>query len=167
VNRPTSEGTFAMPRRLWPALAALLAAAAAASAFPPVPPAKKKAAAGPKALDGTWKVVSHTHQYTKGLRKLTIYSKVEIKGGKWVQVRAVGGDGPAYSIRFDAAKAPPTIDMEVADRKTKTGARRGVFLLDGDRLTVTYTLNAKARPAKVDAELVNGEYRWVLQREKP
>jgi len=155
-------------RHLLP-LTALFTLAAASSAFPPVPPAKPKkdALAGPKALDGTWKVVSHTHQYAKGLRKLTIYSKVEIKDGKWVQVRAAGGAGPAYTIRFDASKAPPTIDMEVADGKTKTGARRGVFRLEGEKLTVTYTLRTQARPAKVDGVLANGEYRWVLERDKP
>lgn len=161
-----------MPGRLFALLAAagaaLLAAAAVSSAFPPVPPPKPKrnALAGPKALEGAWQVVSHTHRYTKGSRKLTIYSRVKIKGGQWAQVRAAGGGGPAYTIRLGSPKAPPTIDMDVADRKTKTGRRRGVYRLEGDKLTVTYTLGAQARPAVVDGELAVGEYRWVLQREK-
>ena len=44
---------------------------------------------------------------------------------------------------------------------------KGVCRLDGDRLTVTYVLGNRDRPARVDGELAVSQYRWVLKRQKP
>jgi uncharacterized protein (TIGR03067 family) len=154
-----------MSARLLSTFAALLAVAAPALAFPPVPPPRPKKI-DQKALDGTWKVVSYAYSSGKVTRTLRLYPTVEIKDGQWVQHPAAraGGRPPTYTIKIDGSKSPPTIDM--SSDASRVGPRRGVFRLDGQKLIVTYVLSPKARPAKVDGDLADGQYRWVLEREK-
>jgi uncharacterized protein (TIGR03067 family) len=172
----------------------LIAAVTLSVGFAPVPPPKeKKPKPGElslKGLEGTWTVVSYeigrTRPKGKGvvnpnLIKTTItYHTVEIKDGKWVQKRTMPNGKTArtvpYQIVLDATKSPATFDLGTARAvkanpklkvKTTTTTRKGVCRLDGDQLTVTYSLAGRDRPARPDGELTTGEYRWVLKRAKP
>jgi len=164
--------------RLLPLLAALLAASAAG--FAPVPKAKPKKAEEKKLsvkdLEGNWSVVSYEYRTARGTSTSTPYDKVEIKGGSWVQTRAMPNGRTArtvpYAITIDVSKSPATLDMEYARANVKGAApvssvRKGVFRLEGDRLTVSYVLGGNDRPASVDGEMAVSQYRWVLKRQRP
>lgn len=177
-----------MRSRLLPALfaAAVLLGAAPAAAYPPVPQPKPKKPAEQgkdllKQLEGTWTVLSYEYGPAKGVARTSLYQKIEIKDGKWVQVRdsarlkkAGGAAGvittsrtAPYTLVVDASKSPPTLDMKLATSKLSTATRLGVLRLDGNKLTVTYLLRGQERPKCVDGELALRQYRWVLQREAP
>jgi len=157
-----------MRARPLPALVAL--AALAAGAFAPVPPPKprKDARIDPKALEGTWKVVSYAYRTGNTNRSTTLYSQVEIRGSQWVQVGSRKGvASPSYSFKIDTSKSPAAIDMARDGVKGDAGGRRGVLKLEGKRLTVTYSLKPKPAVTKLEEELAEGHYRWVLEREEP
>jgi uncharacterized protein (TIGR03067 family) len=154
-----------MRARLLPALVAL--AALAAAGFAPLPPPKERKLEV-KALEGTWKVITYAYRAGQQKRTATMYSQVEIKGSRWVQRAAgKGASSPSYTFKIDASKSPATIDMARDGVRAGGGARRGVVRLDGKRLTVTYSLQPKPRVTKVDDELADGHFRWVLEREVP
>lgn len=166
-----------MRARLLPLLAALIVLPSAG--FAPVPkPRPKKAAEkelSVKDLEGAWSVASYEYRTVRGLNTKVLYDTVEIKGGKWVQKRQLPNGGRAqtapYTITIDAGKSPATFDMEYsranAGRLLISQTRKGLFRLEGDRLTVTYTSGAKGRPASVGGELAVSQYRWVLKRQRP
>jgi uncharacterized protein (TIGR03067 family) len=156
-----------MRARPLPALVAL--AALAAGAFAPVPPPKPRrdARIEAKALEGTWKVISYAYRTGNSKHSTTLYSQVDIKDGQWVQVGSRKGiDSPSYTFKIDSSKSPATIDMARDGVKGDAGARRGVLKLEGKRLTVTYSLKPKPPVTKIDDELADGHYRWVLEREE-
>jgi uncharacterized protein (TIGR03067 family) len=151
-----------------------LVGAALASAFPPVPPPKakkvKEEKLSVKALEGTWTVSSYEYRSARGISTNILYPTIEIKDGKWVQKRELNGRPISlspYTIKIDAKQTPQHFDMSLANSKVTATARKGLFRLDGDRLTVTYTLGNKDRPSSVDGGLEVSQYRWVLKRQKP
>jgi uncharacterized protein (TIGR03067 family) len=170
----------------------LLAAATLSVGFAPIPPPKerkpKEGELSIKGLEGTWTVVSYeigrARPKGKGLAlpvKMTSpYQTVEIKKGKWVQKRTLPNGKTSqtvpYAIALDATKSPATFDLATARAtkanpklkvKTTNTTRQGVCRLDGDQLTVTYSLAGRERPTSPDAELTTGQHRWVLKRSKP
>lgn len=167
------------------ALLALLVVVASAPAYPPVPKPKPKKVdkLDLKALEGTWTVVSYEYGRPKNAKVIgtTItYQTIEIKNGTWVQVRTLPNGGTSrtvpYKITLDASKSPMVLDMEYR-REPPPGAaggvvvssskRHGLARLDGDQLTVVYSLSEKDRPAKIDGDLDVRVYRWVMKRAKP
>jgi uncharacterized protein (TIGR03067 family) len=153
----------------------LLAALAALSAagFAPVPKPKPKKAEEKKLsikdLEGTWTVVSYEYRTARGVNTNILYDRIDVTDGKWVQKRMLNGREirlTPYAIKIDARKAPHTFDMSLPNSKAASAARKGLFRLEGDRLTVTYTLGANPRPASIDGALAVSQYRWVLRRER-
>jgi uncharacterized protein (TIGR03067 family) len=166
-------------------LLVLLVAVTASLAFPPVPPPKKaKPPKGDKidlkVLEGTWTVVKYEIGRPKNAKPLPLpersYDRIEIKAGKWVQKRTLPNGGTAqmvpFTITLDTTKSPTVLDMEYTRALpgggvTSSSKRNGVARLEGDKLIVTYSMAARARPASPDGDLAVGEYRWTLTRAKP
>ena len=162
------------------ALLALLVVVTGAFAYPPIPKPKPKKGDkfDLKGLEGTWTVVSYDIGRPKNakLAASTItYQTIEIKDGTWTQYRTLPNGGRARTVPFtvslDATKSPAILDMEYRREVAGGGiasssVRKGVARLDGEQLTVVYSMGTRERPAKVDGELAVGEYRYVLKREK-
>jgi uncharacterized protein (TIGR03067 family) len=134
--------------------------------FAPAPRPKEKPAP-PGGLDGVWVVEKYEYGAAKGERK-SLYSKIEIKDGKWMQIRDSNPKNLGaltYFLSLDTSKSPPWLDMRSSE-KAKV-SRMGVYRLEGDTLIVTYSLSSKPRPEAVDAEIGVSQYRWTMKREKP
>ena len=71
-------------------------------------------------------------------------------------------------------RAPATFDLDYipprpvanANVKRANTTRQGICRLDGDQLTVVYSLAGRERPASPNGELEVGQYRWVLKRQR-
>jgi uncharacterized protein (TIGR03067 family) len=157
--------------RLVPLIASLIAVAAAG--FVPLPKPKPKKVEAKKLsvkdLEGNWTIVSYEYRTVDGVVTTTPYEKVDIKDGKWVkrgkrngqQIRPI-----PYAIKIDTTKPPFHIDLSLPTSRTGRAVWKGLFRVEGDRLTVTKTEDNN-RPASVDGELAIAQLRLVLKREKP
>jgi uncharacterized protein (TIGR03067 family) len=162
---------------------------------PPKEKKPKESELSLKGLEGTWTVVSYevgrinpkakakAKVNPKAVKTKSAYQTVEIKDGKWVQKRTLASGKTSqtlpYSILLDTTKSPPTFDLTYEQPapkakakakvvvKTTDTVRQGLARLEGDQLTVTFSLARRERPTSVDAELTTGQHRWVLKRAKP
>jgi uncharacterized protein (TIGR03067 family) len=143
---------------------------APALAYPPVPPPKEKKSPDAKSLEGEWDIVSY-----KGggnVKSAVVYTHIVIEGGRWKQHRAANDKAASVmNLRFvvDTTKSPTQIDLYSSAKENERLFRSGVFKMEGETLTVRYTLVSKGnpRPTTVDGGLAAGEYRWVLKRKGP
>jgi uncharacterized protein (TIGR03067 family) len=149
----------------------LLALAALSAGFAPVPPPRARKGLDLKALEGAWKVL----RYEAGTPGVTPRPdvRVEIKDDSWTQFSVRDGAfvrSVACRLKVDGKKSPPRVEMSM--QRTPGGplvvVRRGVLELKGDTLTVTYTTYEKdPTPTRTGGELAQGQWRWVLKRERP
>jgi hypothetical protein len=66
----------------------------------------------------------------------------------------------------DAAKEPKQIDMIGTEGELKGKPALGIYKLDGDRLTLCYTMPGSERPAKFESAPKSGVYLIEWQRAK-
>lgn len=70
-----------------------------------------------------------------------------------------------YSI--DATKDPKQIDMIGTEGELKGKPALGIYKLEGDKLTLCYTMPGKERPAAFESAAKSGVYLIVWQRARP
>jgi len=67
----------------------------------------------------------------------------------------------------DATKDPKQIDMIGTEGDLKGKPALGIYKLDGDKLTLCYTMPGKERPAKFESAPKSGVYLIEWQRARP
>jgi uncharacterized protein (TIGR03067 family) len=72
-------------------------------------------------------------------------------------------DGGKYKI--DATKSPKQIDL-MPEGKEKAGVIRGIYKLEKDTLTVTYSAAGKDRPTTFESKAGSGHTMTVWKKEK-
>jgi len=70
-----------------------------------------------------------------------------------------------YTI--DAAKEPKQIDMIGTEGELKGKPALGIYKLEGDRLTLCYTMPGRERPAKFESAPKSGVYLIEWQKVRP
>lgn len=127
-------------------------------------PAPKDAPSPPAAVNplvGEWVVESHVAS-GKPLPRVGKAERVTITSDRW----KVSKESEAESyLSVDATKDPPQIDVWVPDQDGEVRCR-GIYKLDGDTLTVSYTLG-KDRPTKFESGPKSGQYLMTLKRLPP
>ena len=145
-------------------LAALVALAAlAAGGFAPVPPPKprKDARIDPKALEGTWEVVTHEVNGKKAPDGSRI-KKVAISAGK-IDLYEKGT--PDYPIKVDPTKTPKAIDVYIIGAMKFKAHVKGIYELKKGELRLCLPLSMEAdRPAKFSSKDFHRLY--VMRRKK-
>jgi uncharacterized protein (TIGR03067 family) len=124
---------------LWPLTVALAVAA-------PAPAAKKDE----DKLQGTWKVVSVEHNGKKAEPKMIAGWTLVVAGDK-MTARDGNDVMDESSFRLDAAAKPPAIDLTMTAGNDKGKTVRGIYRLDGDRLTICVAEPGKERPKEFRA----------------
>ncbi len=114
-------------------------------------------------FQGTWQFVSVEVDGTK-----TPYMgfTVVVKGDQWTVCE---GDRCAakVTLELDPTKKPKTIDLVYVDVEKK-GRIRGIYSLEGDRLTVCYRNSEKGdRPTEFATKPDSGFVLLRLKRQKP
>ena len=71
------------------------------------------------------------------------------------------GDAINGVVKLDSTKNPKEIDLEVNGRTLK-----GIYVLDGDALRMSYTLNGDERPAELASKPDSGVVLVVHKRAK-
>ena len=111
---------------------------------------------------GVWTVEAHVHggQPDQSLVQSPI-EKIVITTDHWV-VHRNGQPGPQTTLAFDPKAAPPQLDLNVG---AAASAIRGIYKLDGDTLTLAYTIGGE-RPAKVESPSGSNVWMMTLKRIK-
>jgi uncharacterized protein (TIGR03067 family) len=125
-------------------------------------PALKEAPKADPSPVGEWTIEAHVHggQPDKSLVQSPI-EKIVITADRWV-VHRNGQPGPQTTLAFDPKAAPPRLDLNV---EAAALAVRGIYKLDGDTLTIAYTLKGD-RPAKVESPPGSDVWMMTLKRIK-
>jgi uncharacterized protein (TIGR03067 family) len=71
------------------------------------------------------------------------------------------------TCRIDSSKSPKQIDMIGTEGENKGKAAQGVYALDGDKLTICYTMPGKERPAGFESKSGSAATLIVWTRAKP
>ena len=127
----------------------------------PAPKDAPKPTAADLPLVGEWVVESHVAS-GKPLPRVGKAERVTITRDRW----KVSKESEAESfLSLDTAKDPPQIDVWVPSQEEEVRCR-GIYKLDGDTLTVCYTLG-KDRPTKFESAPKSGVYVMTLKRLSP
>lgn len=70
------------------------------------------------------------------------------------------------TCRLDAAKQPAQIDMIGTEGANKGQAAQGIYKLEGDRLTICYTMPGQQRPANFESQPGSGATLVTWRRAK-
>src|SRR5260370_21353555 len=114
-------------------------------------------------LQGTWKVVSAVEWGDAVPADKVGDIRLTIDGDKVATTGGPGKDAKA-TIKLDASKSPPAIDVTPDDKDAPT--MLGVYQLDGDTLKIALNRKGKDRPAEVASKADSGVGLMVLKREK-
>jgi len=132
-------------------LALALAAPASKDGAKPVPAAEHP-------LVGEWVVDSHVAS-GKPLPRFGMVERVTITRDRWKVKKE--SEFESY-LSLDGAKDPPQIDVWLPDQDGEVRCR-GIYRLEGDTLTVCYTLGPD-RPTKFESLPKSGVYLLTLKR---
>ncbi len=117
-----------------------------------------------KMFDGAWELVNVTAEGAEtggGFRGAVMGIKGDILT-ETLAGKATGGG----TVKFDAAKEPPTIDFTYTSGPGKGTMRRGVWALDGDYLTIALAGAGNPRPAEVGSKPGSGVTLYEYRRKK-
>jgi uncharacterized protein (TIGR03067 family) len=70
------------------------------------------------------------------------------------------------TCKLDATKQPPQIDMIGTEGANKGKAAQGIYKLDGDRLTICYTMPGQDRPMQFESKPGSGATLVTWRRAK-
>lgn len=120
-------------------------------------------------LAGTWVIERYEIGTPKGVYEPeALYPRLVIQNGWWWKERDLLGEvvkSLRYHVTINPTKVPPWFDFkEHTAAKTPKGI--GIFRLEGDRLTILFTLATRDRPPSVDVKLVDTWQRFTLRRKK-
>ena len=119
--------------------------------------ANKKALA---ALKGTWKVESAVREGEA--RPAADLEKVKLKvDGESFTINEDGRDMPA-KIKVDSTKKPAEIDLTPDKQETA----KGIYKLEGDKLTICLSKPGTDRPKDFKSEAGSGTFLVVFKKEK-
>jgi uncharacterized protein (TIGR03067 family) len=146
-------------RRVLPLLAL------ASLALAPVPPPKPRAKAA--SLDGVWRYEAQTIGGWPLDRASRDEIWVEIKGGTFFRC-ATGGLRQGSRLTLDATRKPMEFTLQFTHPLTgKVSESKGIYRLDGDRLTLCYDNSGKTRPTRFESPEGRDEVALsVLKRSK-
>jgi uncharacterized protein (TIGR03067 family) len=119
----------------------------------------------PRMLDGTWEAVNAEREGKElggGFRGFTMV----IKGGAFDVVTEAGERVGGGTIRLDAGKKPPAIDLTYTSGAGKGTTRLGVYRLRGDALTIALAEVGGARPGEVGSGPGSGVTVYEYRRKK-
>jgi uncharacterized protein (TIGR03067 family) len=71
-----------------------------------------------------------------------------------------------YTFRLDPNTKPASFDMTHADGSKKGETKKGIYLLEGDRLKICFG-NEDDRPKELTAEADSEQVMYTLRRKKP
>jgi uncharacterized protein (TIGR03067 family) len=142
-------------RRILPFIALL------SLAFAPAPfPKPKKPIDGPKAIQGTWKILSRTYE---GRTVSHVVATVEVIGGRWTYANATGSWRANWTISL-SGKGPPW-SFDAKSEGSPNSVSYGICEIKGDKLTRCYSRSAAERPNDFDGSKP-GRWLEVYQRMK-
>ncbi len=113
------------------------------------------------ALKGKWKVAAVTFDGNK--QKVAEDRTIEIDGTGFT---AYTGDKKGRTLTFtiDSAASPKHIDLTLKEQDQKAV---GLYVLDGDKLTICYGEPGATRPKKLESKSGEKAFLLVLERVKP
>jgi uncharacterized protein (TIGR03067 family) len=132
-----------------------------------LPPARGDEKGEVARLQGTWRPVDLERRGDPGAAAFRPAACVVIKGNT---LRFQVGERVLQELHFTLgpARAPRAIDLVSASGPTKGKTLRGIYRLEGDRLTLCWPLDGDAkRPAGFGAEAAGDVVTFTLQREAP
>jgi uncharacterized protein (TIGR03067 family) len=114
-------------------------------------------------LQGTWQTVS-VEIDGEPLRGGFKGDRMEIKGEGFLLVSRLGNVGGV--LKVDPTKRPKTIDTETIVGENKGTKALGIYVLDGDKLTVCYAPEPNPRPTEFRTTPKSGRSLVVYKRVK-
>ncbi|WP_020474379.1 TIGR03067 domain-containing protein [Zavarzinella formosa] len=110
---------------------------------------KEKAKFDPKAITGTWTIVS-------GMKYGTTVESKALEGDVIITADKITIKSPdkthVMTYKLDAAKTPINIDMEGLEGDAKGFKAEGIIELTKDELKLAYSFPGEKRPAKLESE---------------
>lgn len=126
-------------------------------------PALKDPPAKTPTIEGEWTVeASLSGGKDDGVMTRSPIDKIIITADRWIVVRN-GMGNPGSEISIDTKQDPPHLTFGAAG--VGGGGSKGIFKLDGDTLSVCYTLTGE-RPTKVESPLDSQIRLMTLKRIK-
>lgn len=111
-----------------------------------------------KLLNGDWTVAKVTIQ---GQDQSALFKEamLNMEDGKYTL--SFGGTSDKGTIKIDTAAKPKTMDIEGVDGPNKGKKIPALYTIEGDKLTIAYTLSGTERPK--DFESKEGSKQMVIE----
>jgi uncharacterized protein (TIGR03067 family) len=118
-------------------------------------------------LAGIWTCVSATND-GKPVAEETV-KKLRLTVTKEGGYKTERGDQVLFdsTCKIDPAKTPKQIDLIGTEGENKGKVAQGIYAMDGDRLTICYTMPGKERPRVFESKVGSAATLVVWKRGKP
>ena len=122
------------------------------------------AAAGMKALAGKWKVEKAE---MSGIDAIDIYKGLTIEITETAKYTVVLGElRDSGKLTIDPSRKPAEMDITGTNGPNKDKTIKSIYKLDGDTLTICYTIADGDRPTKFETKAGSKLFLVVYKREK-